>query len=439
MRLKHLFHKIIPGFALTLYHHCLAVAAAFVFRHPSDHLVVIGVTGTKGKSTTVFMITHLLENAGLAVGATSTTLFKIGKREWLNATKMTMQGRFSLQRLLRSMVKEECSIAVVETSSEGIKQSRHIGITYDAAVFTNLTPEHIESHGSFEAYRRAKEQLFKGLSHSSRKTWEQIAGAHHRIGVIPKTIVANRDSDYSKSFLQFEADEKASFSLQDIRELSLSEKGSEFTLDGVRFRLPSLGQANIANALAAITLCRALFAIDLAALARGLAALPQVPGRFERIDEGQPFTVIVDYAHEPESTSILYETMTTLPHDRIIHVTGSAGGGRDRARRPRLGEIAGRHADVVIVTNEDPYDEDPMSIIHAVAWGAVKTGKCDGETLFRILDRREAIRKAIELAHAGDLVLITGKGSEQAIVAKGKKIPWDDRTVAREELRRKYL
>lgn len=435
MSVKTFLHSIIPPSALAAYHRLLAVLAAIVYRHPANHLVVIGVTGTKGKSTTVFMIAHLLENAGFTVGATSTALFKIGKREWLNATKMTMQGRFRLQQLLHTMKQEGCSVAIVETSSEGIKQFRHIGINYDVAVFTNLTPEHIESHGSFEAYRQAKEELFKRLSRDPHKKWEEIAGAHEgRTGEIPKVSIVNRDSNYSEAFLKFSADRKVPYSLHDIHDVDITAHGSRFTLEGVAFHLPGLGRANLSNALAAITICRTVFGIDLAILARALDALPQVPGRFERIDEGQPFTVIVDYAHEPESTKNLYETIAALPHDRVIHVTGSAGGGRDTARRPLLGEIAAENADIVIVTNEDPYDENPMYIINAVAWGAVKHGKRDGETLFRILDRREAIQKAFELARPRDLVLITGKGSEQAMVVKGKHIPWDDRRVAREEL-----
>jgi UDP-N-acetylmuramoyl-L-alanyl-D-glutamate--2,6-diaminopimelate ligase len=206
----------------------------------------------------------------------------------------------------------------------------------------------------------------------------------------------------------------------------------------VKFSLKMPGRYNVLNALAAVSVGLSQ-GIGLDVMAKALAKMGGVPGRFERVDEGQGFNVIVDYAPEPESMRQLYQAVKALGRGRIIHVLGSAGGGRDVARRPILGSIAAENADIAIVTDEDPYDDDPREIIDQVAAGAIKGGKKEGETLFKILDRREAIAKAISLAQPGDIVLLTGKGAEQAIVGKGgRKTPWDERKVARDILK-KYV
>lgn len=440
--MKALLKKIIPKFLLALYHRTLATAAAMWYRHPSNHLVVIGVTGTKGKSTTVFMIAHLFEQMGFRVGQTSTMQFQVGDKKWLNDTKMTMLGRFRLQKLLRKMVRAACQIAVIETSSEGIAQFRHLGINYDTLVFTNLYPEHIESHGSFEAYRAAKLSLFERLARSPKKTWGDIQGDHKRSGVIPKRIVVNRDDESAPLFQEAKADEHYGYTFVSAKDdantvaVQLQSAGEQvvFEAQGCRFTLPVMGRVNASNAAAAITVGHA-FGCAFPKMARALASLPPLPGRFELITEGQPFHVMVDYGYDPIAQRALYETVRVLKPKRIIHVTGSAGGGRDKARQPKLGQLAAENADIVVVTNEDPYDDDPMTIINTIADAAARCGKVDGQNLFRILDRREAIHKAITLAQVNDLVLITGKGAEQGMMVKGyRKIPWDDRTVAREAL-----
>src|SRR3989338_6306781 len=275
---------------------------------------------------------------------------------------MTMLGRFALQKLLRDMVDAGCKYAVVETSSEGIKQYRHRGINYDVAVFTNLTPEHIESHGGFENYKKAKGELFRKLKIKNVKC--KIIDEK----IVPKVSVVNGDDQYAEYFLQFPADQKIIYTMKD-KNVQVDVTGSRFTVDGVELKLKLLGEFNVYNALAAIAVARAL-GVDLQICKTALEKVEGVPGRLERIDEGQNFTVIVDYAPEPASLQALYRVVKMLPHNRVIHVLGSTGGGRDRSRRGVLGEIAAKHADTVIVTNEDPYDDDPMEIIEEVASGA---------------------------------------------------------------------
>ena len=391
-------------------------------------MIVIGVTGTKGKSTTSNLIAKTLQQLGEPVGLTSTVNFIVGKNEWLNDKKMTMLGRFALQKLLRDMVASGARYAIIETSSEGIAQYRHSGIEYDVCVFTNLSPEHIESHGSFENYRAAKELLFKHLTRFPAKT---IKGT-----TIPKIIVTNADDEESARILQYNADKKTTYGMSagDVRmsDVNSEMRGVSFQLNQTPFQLQLIGDFNAANAAAAATTIQAL-GFDLQKIAEALAKVPPVPGRQEFINAGQNFLVMVDYAYDPTAQTKLYELISQFQKNRIIHVTGSAGGGRDKSRRQTLGKLAGEKADVVIVTNEDPYDEDPQVIIDAVASGARGSGKTDGVNLFKILDRGEALHKALSLAHEGDLVLITGKGAEQAIcVANGKKIRWDDRRVVRD-------
>ncbi len=437
-----------------IYHFLLSWLAAVFYCFPSEKLIVIGITGTTGKTTTVYLLAKILESAGFKVGFTSTAMFNNGQREWLNDKKMTMVGRFFTQKILRQMVKNGCQYAIVETTSEGIRQFRHRFINYDIVLLTCLYPEHIESHGSFENYKRAKGKLFAHLKKcrpkyvNEKKQVMKPATGLKKIELerVKKKIIVNGDDEHASYFLNFWAEEKIAYSqrgqvfgIKDLKiipygEIKPSATGTSFKIRGAKINLPFLGSFNAMNAAAAISVGLAE-GLSLEVIKNGLEKIQGVPGRLEKIDEGQDFTVIVDYAFEPKAVAKLYETIALLPHKKIIHVLGSAGGGRDAARRPVLGRIAGERADYVIVTNEDPYDDDPETIISQVALGAEKTGKRTGENLFKILDRRKAIKKALDLAQAGDLVLITGKGSEQAIcVAGGEKIPWDDRAVVRDLL-----
>ncbi len=447
------------------YHFVLGYLAALYYRFPSRQLLIIGVTGTTGKTTTVYFLSRLLSASGYKAGYTSTAQFNDGQREWLNDKKMTMPGRFFLQKMLRQMVKNGCRVAIVETTSQGIEQFRHRFINYDIILFTNLYPEHIEAHGGFENYKQAKGKLFAHLQRcqlkyldEKRKVVLKPSGLRQtELRKIKKSIIVNGDDEHASYFLSFPAERKYVYTLnKDLRahhlagaggeevqprpELLLFEPlfseaaGSDFYLTGERYHLPILGSYNVFNAVAALA---AALSLDITSkeLIVALAEIKVLAGKMEKIELGQSFTVLIDYAFEPKALEALYQNLDFLPHERLLHVLGSAGGGRDQSRRPLLGKMAGEKADIVIVTNEDPYDEDPQLIIDQVALGVEHAGKSLGQDLYKILDRRLAIREALRLAQPGDLVLITGKGAEQYICGpRETKEPWDDRQVVREEL-----
>lgn len=399
----------------NLRHFFYAWWGGVLYRHPSDELLVIGVTGTSGKSSTIHFLRQVLEAGGLKVGSLSTVDFYIAGEEKLNDQKMTMLGKMQIQKYLREMVDKKCDVAIIEMTSEGALQHRNKFINVDIMALTNLYPEHIESHGSFENYKKAKLSIFRYISRLKRKLITRIRGfyaddANHADNPIKKIVIVNGGSEYADEFLQFNFDEK------------------------IKFQPNEFSKRNYACVAA---IARSL-KIPEDVIQNTLASVKGVPGRIEYIPEAEAhgFKVIVDYAFEPVAMGALYEEVALLKPKKIIHVFGSTGGGRDKARRFTVGELVGGKADVCIVTDEDPYDDDPMEIINDVAAAVKKAlrqaqGKAqEGENLFKIVDRREAIKKAIEMAGEGDVILITGKGSEQKMCAAGgKMIDWDDRAV----------
>jgi UDP-N-acetylmuramoyl-L-alanyl-D-glutamate--2,6-diaminopimelate ligase len=407
MTIKELVKKFIPKFLLEVYHYKLAFLGAVIFGFPgkSGKLKIIGVTGTSGKSTTTDFICRILEEAGYKVASISSIRFKVAEKEWENKYKMTMPGRFVIQKFLKQAKDAGCNYVVLEVTSEGIRQYRHKFINFDTAVFTNLTPEHIESHGGFENYRNEKLKLF----------------------YTAKNIhIINRDDENSIYFLNIKSRQIISFSLQDAKNIN-TKNGVSFNLDGKEFNLNLFGEFNIYNALASIYVAKA-YGINLEICKRALEKAKGIAGRMEVISES-PVKVIVDYAHTPEQLEAVYKT---FKDENLICVLGSCGGGRDKWKRPVLGEIANKYCKEVFVTNEDPYDEDPMKIINQVASG-IKNRTPSTQHL--ILDRKEAINTAIKLAKLGDVVIITGKGSEPLMcLENGKKIPWDDRQIAKDAL-----
>jgi len=416
--IKKVIKKILPKKALLFYHWFLSKVAVFYYANPSQQLIVVGVTGTNGKTTTVNFIAQFLEGFDQKVGLASTVNFKVAEKEWLNNKKMTMLGRFQTQKLLKQMVQAGCQYAVIETSSQGIEQFRHQGINYDLVVFTNLTPEHIEAHGSFENYRAAKEKLFQHLSQSRKKI---IGGKKIR-----KIIIANSDDEETERLRKYQIDKFITYGFNQPADyyganLSRAEATSliSFKINQHSVKANLIGKFSAYNLLASLTTIKALgFPLNQATQIK----IKSVPGRQELIDQGQNFKIMIDYAPEPVSLSQLYKALKLVPKNKIIHVLGSCGGGRDQARQPNLGQLSGQQADFVIVTNEDPYDDDPWQIIENVAQGVQAAGKIKGKDLFTILDRKEAIKKALELASKDDLVLITGKGAEQFICVANDQV-----------------
>ncbi len=439
--LKKLIPRPVFEFFQPTYHYLIGFLGALTYGFPSKKLAVIGVTGTKGKSTTSYLIAQILEAAGYKTGMATTVLFKIGEKEWLNDTKQTMLGRFQLQKLLKQMVKAGCRYAVIETSSEGILQYRHRFIDYNAAVFTNLTPEHIERHGGFENYRDAKVKLF-----------EKVAGKPNSVGVY------NFDDENVSYFLKPEIENKYLYSLKlkkitgaiqnlyRITDVKSTKNGTSFLFNNEKFEIPLIGEFNIYNAAAAICAVLAL-GVPIEKIKKALLITKAPPGRLEiinpstrlRAGKGQNFTVIIDYAHEPSSLEAVYKTSLKLKfkNSKLICLLGAQGGGRDKWKRSAMGEIAAKYCDKIILTNEDPYDENPLQIINDIESGfsQIRNPKFETRNLFKIIDRKEAIKKALSLAKKDDVVILTGKGGEVWMcVENGKKIPWDEKQIIEELL-----
>ncbi|KKU75564.1 MAG: UDP-N-acetylmuramoylalanyl-D-glutamate-2, 6-diaminopimelate ligase [Candidatus Yanofskybacteria bacterium GW2011_GWA1_48_10] len=408
--IKKFIPKRVFNFFRPAYHWLLAQAGPIRYGFPSRNMRVIGVTGTKGKSTTVYMITKILESAGHDVAAIGSLGFKIKNREWPNTLKMTMPGRFRLQKFLHEAQKAGCQFVVLEVTSEGITEYRHLGIKFDCAVFTNIHKEHLESHGSFDNYLKCKQELFR----------------------IPKRLhVLNADDAYFSEFDKFQAKEKIAYGLRgnDIRPEVIQTLGtsSEFKIASQVVNLNLGGEFNILNAAAAWAVAAA-YGVSSGIIVDALSKIKSIPGRLEFIQR-EPFGVVVDYAHTPDSLEAVYKTLKPsgnhLP-GKLICVLGAAGGGRDKWKRPEFGAIADRWADEIILTDEDPYEENPEQII-----SQIKSGIKRDHGLEIILDREKAIGRAIGKARNGDVVVITGKGSEISMaVAGNKKIPWSDREIA---------
>ncbi|MBI4143096.1 UDP-N-acetylmuramoyl-L-alanyl-D-glutamate--2,6-diaminopimelate ligase [Candidatus Uhrbacteria bacterium] len=397
--------RIIPKSIInTCWHLPCAVLAAVWFRFPARRLTCVAVAGTKGKTTTTVLTARMLAAAGHRTACVSTAVVCFGDREEMNTEKMTTPSAWWIQRFLRRAVAAGCTHAVLEVSSHALLQYRTFGIPFSVAVLTNLAPDHLEYHRDAREYQ----ETHRLLCTSSLRA-----------------LVLNGDDP-----------DLQSFACAGIATRTFSAHGA--LADRIRALPPALpGEFNVMNALAAATAADAL-GIPWDVIVRALTDRTPVPGRLERIEAGQDFTVIVDYAHSPESLERvlgivggLTPRASRLAPPRTIAVFGACGE-RDPKKRPIMGAMLDRYADVVIVTNDDPYGEDPEQIAQGLRAGI--RNKRVGETLFQILDRRTAIAKAIALAQPGDLVLILGKGAEQWQVFRDKRIPWDDRTVARELL-----
>lgn len=399
------------------YHYALSLFGALWYWFPARSLKIVVVTGTKGKSSTTDIIASILEAAGHRVALANTIHFKIGEIEVPNTFKMTTPGRFFLQRFLREAVQKKCTWAVLEISSEAAVQYRHKFLHPDAFVFLNLSPEHIESHGGYAQYVQAKLSIGKELEISSKKE---------------TVMVINAEDAERIRFEKITSTQTAYFSLQDAEPWRTHEHGIIMTWKGEKISSALVGQFNIYNCIAAATCAHAL-GISPHIVKKGIEAVKRIKGRADRIDVGQPFDVVVDYAHTIDSLEKVYGAFS---QSYIIGVLGNTGGGRDTWKRPGMAKIAETYCKHIFLTNEDPYDEDPMHIITDMR-NAIPTAPVTIE-----LDRRTALQKAFEMAYdisqKNDTrvsVLITGKGTDPYIMeAGGKKTPWSDEKVAIELL-----
>ena len=424
MLIKYLKSRISSDNPLRLaYHQIVAVAAALYYRFPSRYLNVIGVTGTKGKTTTVNLIAAILSEAGFKVGMTSTINFRVNNLQWSNPAKITTLGPFFLQKILRQMVHEGCTHAILEVSSHSIHQNRVWGINFDTAVLTNVGEDHLEYHGGFQNYLRIKGLLFAHLNRSQRKPR------------VPKASVLNVDDPNFLYFDEFLADRKYTYGMSGgtcrASDIVLNANGAVFDLNvpnqSLRISLKLPGQFNVYNAVAASAVALAN-GINLNVIKTALEKASVIPGRLEVIDCGQKYTIIVDYAHTHDSLEKLLALYRKLTKNKLFVVFGATGGGRDKSKRPKMGAVADKYADYIIVTDDDPYEEDEWKIIEEVASGIKRE---EGKNFWKIPHRNEAIKLALDLAKAGDVVVIAGKGCEEIQIIGDKKIPWDDRKVVR--------
>jgi len=407
----------------------LAEAAAWFYGHPGREMTVIGVTGTDGKTTTTHLATSVLEAAGAKVGRLGTV------DTYMPGDKGSVEGRMTtpeapeVQRLLRRMADAHCDYAIVESTSHGLALHRLDHVEYDIAAFTNVTGDHLDFHKTFEAYREAKGMLFSALDEASLKQRAKVA-------------VLNAD-DPSAGFMASRTKASAMRYGIDARDADVVARNAVLRADGTDFRLVTrAGEAqvtlklpalfNVANALAAASIGLAA-GLDVATVARGLSANAGVPGRMERIVAGQPFDVIVDYAHTGDAVRKVLAVLRSVCKGKLIIVAGAAGE-RDPGRRFGVGRSAAEGADFAVFTSEDPRGEDPRAIVREIGRHAEGAGRVVGRDFLEIEDRREAIAEALKRAGAGDLVVICGKGHEKSIVYGHESRPWDDREVTREEL-----
>lgn len=421
-----LFKKLVPQ-ALKRYYH-LGWSAAAVLRHgnASKKMVVIGVTGTDGKTTTTTLIHSILVASGKKAAMLNGLRFVLPSKEWKNHSDNSTPGRGAVHAFLRQAQKEGCEYAVIEATSWGLDQFRLWGIAFDVVVITNFTYEHMDLHGSMEAYREAKGRLFRMLRSSHKPNQ-------------PKTAVVNADDPSASYFQSLGAERVMTYGMTAVADVTAKEVSAapmaQFqlcrALDCSLVQMQLMGAFNVSNALAAATAAMAMN-IPFPDIVRGLQAVAGIPGRMEFIKEGQPFHVIVDFAHTPNGFKVLFEAARQLvgPDHKVIAVYGATGG-RDPGRRPMVGEIAAEMVDFSVLTSEDPRNEDPLEIAKAIEKGLNNKGAQPVSDYVFVRDRAEAIKHAVAMAKPGDAVLLCSMGDYDVMYVGDGKIPWSDREAAK--------
>ena len=431
MPLDGVLEYTIPYIGVHDVRRALANLACAFYGYPAQHLCTIGVTGTDGKTTTSNLISTLLEHAGKQVGLMTTANFKLAGEEWENLARQSTLEALEVQQFLHRLLEAGGSHVVIEATSHGLELQRVLGCNFNVGVVTNITHEHLDFHKTIDAYRRAKARLFEMLDPASDKEYE----CH------PIAILNRDDSSYEvlkpycqTPILDYGMDTPAAVRAADIAFYAHSTRFRAILPDNeCIIETPLVGRFNVSNCLAAIAAAYSQ-GIALETIVRGLATVKAVAGRMERIDAGQPFTVIVDYAHTPDSLEKVLTILRPMTVGKLMVVFGSAGE-RDVQKRPVMGYIAAKMTDFFVITDEDPRQEDREAILSEIAAGAQAIGKRRGSDFLCVADRTQAIATVFAQAKAGDTVLLAGKGHEQSIIIGREKLPWDDRRVAREQLR----
>jgi UDP-N-acetylmuramoyl-L-alanyl-D-glutamate--2,6-diaminopimelate ligase len=408
----------------------LADIAAEFFDHPTRKLKLAAVTGTDGKTTTVHLVSDVLEASGAKTGFSTTVDFKVADHEWKNETRQSTQEAVEVQEFFAELLVAGVTWGVLEATSHALALRKLRGTEIDIAVFTNLSPEHLDFHGTLQKYLEAKGELFAMLATSSDKG-------------VPKTAVLNGDDKHWRYLAdRAEGAKVVTYGIEALCDvqgtvLASDAAGSRMRItaagQSVELTLPLVGRFNVHNALAAAAAGLAAGA-TLQHARDALSQARAVRGRMERVESGQPFSVIVDYAHTPESLDKVLGLLRPLTKGKLIAVFGSAGE-RDRAKRPALAEIAAKYADLFVITQEDPRLEDPLKILEEIEQGAINAGKQKGTDYLVIDDRREAVAEAIRRAAPEDTVLLAGKGHEESIIVGEEKRPYDEATAARDALK----
>lgn len=421
----------VPYFQVTNGRLALAQLSAAFYDYPARQLVVIGVTGTDGKTTTSNLIFNILQAAGSRAGMISTVNALIDNRSLDTGFHVTTPEAPEVQRYLNEMLAKGLTHVVLEATSHGLDQERVAACEFDIGVITNITHEHLDYHGSYSAYRDAKAKLFSGLA-------ETIPKDHH----LEPTAILNYDDDSYEFLANVSKVRQVSYGLSlkadvQAQDISNGPQGVHFTAVGKDYQIPIkshlIGSYNAANCLAAIAATIEGLHLDPRAAQEGIALLEGVPGRMEKIDLGQPFLAFVDFAHTPNALRQALASARRLAMGRVIAIFGSAGL-RDRAKRRMMAEVSAQLADLSLLTAEDPRTESLAAILAEMAAGAESRGGVEGKTYWRIPDRREAIRFALSLARPGDVVITCGKGHEQSMCFGEVEYPWDDRIAVRAAL-----
>jgi len=424
--LKTLRNLIPQNFFLRAWFHRLeGFLAALVYGFPARKLKCVGITGTDGKTTTTILTAHLLSQK-YKVGMASSVYFQIGDERWKNKTHKTTLGRFGLQKLLRQMVKAGCEYAVLEASSIALHQGRLTGVPFQVAAITNLAKEHLAYHGTMENLKKDKGRLFQKLKKNG-------------------TAVLNKDDEYfeyfetrssnleTRNILYYTLENKRGSLFADNIEESLG--GTSFEIfcgeQSLKVQTKLLGHFNVYNALAAtaIALSQGLSFFEIKA---GLESFEGVPGRMERVDTGQDFHFFIDFALTPQAFKALHFSLKKLCKGKLIAIFGACGGGRDTWRRKVNGKLAAELCDLTILTDDEPYNDNPEEIIADIKEGLHEAGAKEGEDFVIIRDRREAIEHAVKNAEAGDVITLTGLGDFEVRMMNEGEIPWSDRHEARQ-------